>query len=348
MSETASAILPLKPLPEEHRAGLDIALGQRPEIEALAKRVVAGGLQNVFLTGSGGGLLTHTPVQYILERGTRRFPTFAYSANELIYRNPAALGPGSLVLIASNTGTTPEVVEVAKFARAAGATVVAYTKLADSPLAQVADAAFTYGDDTGVGDPKQTAGALTVLALLREIGDLAPAAYDAHVRALEALPDALLDAVRQAEDLNHRIADALKDEPIIYVLGSGPNVGVAYCLAMCYLQEMQWKHAAHFDAAEFLHGAMEVVTDETAVILYLGEEATRPIDERARRFLDTYTKKAWYTDARDFSLPGIEPEMRPFVSTYVLFAMQSRLAEHFEAVRGHDLKNRRYMFKVEY
>ena len=40
--------------------------------------------------------------------------------------------------------------------------------------------------------------------------------------------------------------------------------------------------------------------------------------------------------------------MRPFVSTYALFALQSRLAEHFEAVRGHDLKNRRYMFKVEY
>jgi fructoselysine 6-phosphate deglycase len=348
VSATASTTLPLKPLPTEHRAGLDIALGQRPEIEALAKRVVASGLQNVFLTGSGGGLLTHTPVQYVLERGTRRFPTFAYSANELIYRNPAALGPGSLVLIASNTGTTPEVVEAAKFAKAAGATVVAYTRLPDSPLALAADTAFTYGDDKGVGDPKQTAEALTVLALLRETGDLAPEAYDAHVRALEALPDALLDAVRQAEGLNHRIAEALKDEPIIYVLGSGPNVGVAYCLAMCYLQEMQWKHAAHFDAAEFLHGAMEVVTDETAVILYLGEEATRPIDERAKRFLDTYTKKAWLVDARDFSLPGIEAEMRPFVSTYVLFAMQSRLAEHFEAVRGHDLKNRRYMFKVEY
>jgi fructoselysine 6-phosphate deglycase len=132
------------------------------------------------------------------------------------------------------------------------------------------------------------------------------------------------------------------------VLGSGPNVGVAYCLAMCYLQEMQWKHAAHFDAAEFLHGAMEVVTDETAVILYMGEEATRPIDERAKRFLDRYAKKACCVDARDLALPGIEPAMRPFVSTYALFALQSRLAEHFEAVRGHDLKNRRYMFKVEY
>ena len=345
---TTAATLPLKPLPTEHRHGLDIALGQRPEIEALAARVVAAGLKNVFLTGSGGGLLTHTPVQYILERGTARFPTFAYSANELIFREPAALGSGSLVLVASNTGTTPEVVEAARFARARGATVVSYTRLADSPLAQASDAAFAYGDDKGIGDPKQTAEALTVLAILRATGDLAPEAYDAHLRALDALPDALLDAVRQSEDLNHRVAEALKDEPIIYVLGSGPNVGVAYCLAMCYLQEMQWKHAAHFDAAEFLHGAMEVVTDETAVILYLGEEATRPIDERAKRFLDRYTRKAWYVDARDLALPGIEPAMRPFVSTYALFALQSRLAEHFEAVRGHDLKDRRYMFKVEY
>ncbi len=345
---TTASTLPLKALPTERRAGLDVVLGRRADIEALADRIVGAGLKNVFLTGSGGGLLTHTPVQYLLERGTAAFPTFAYSANELIYREPAALGPGSLVLVASNTGTTPEVVEVATFARARGATVVSYTKLADSPLAQASDEAFTYGDDSGIGDPKQLAESLTVLAILRATGDLAPDAYDAHVRALQALPDALIDAVREGEDLNHQIADALKDAPIIYVLGSGPNVGVAYCLSMCYLQEMQWIHAAHFDAAEFLHGAMEVVTDETAVILYLGEEATRPIDERAKRFLDQYTKNAWYVDARDFTLPGIEPAMRPFVSTHVLFAMQSRLAEHFEAVRGHDLKTRRYMFKVEY
>jgi fructoselysine 6-phosphate deglycase len=345
---TIAATLPLKPLATEPRQGLEIALGQRPEIEALAARIVAGGLTNVFLTGSGGGLLTNAPAQYILERGTARFPAFAFSANELIYRNPAALGRGSLVLVCSNTGTTPEVVEVARFARARGATVVSYTRLADSPLAEASQAAFTYGDDTGIGDPKQTAEALTVLAILRATGDLAPAAYDSHVRALAALPGALLHAVAETEDLNHRIAEALKDEPIIYVLGSGPNVGVAYCLAMCYLQEMQWKHAAHFDAAEFLHGAMEVVTDDTAVILYMGEEATRPIDERAKRFLDTYAKKAWCVDSRDLTLPGIEPAMRSFVSTYALFALQSRLAEHFEAVRGHDLKNRRYMFKVDY
>ena len=102
----------------------------------------------------------------------------------------------------------------------------------------------------------------------------------------EGLPDTLVEAVKETEALNASIASALKDEPIIYILGSGPNHATAYCLAMCYLQEMQWKHGVSFDAAEFLHGAMEVVTDETPVILFLGEEATRPIDERAKAFLE--------------------------------------------------------------
>jgi fructoselysine-6-P-deglycase FrlB-like protein len=132
------------------------------------------------------------------------------------------------------------------------------------------------------------------------------------------------------------------------VIGAGPNHGTAYGLAMCYLQEMQWKHAASFDAAEFLHGAMEVVTDETAVIQYLGEEATRPIDERAKAFLEKYTRNAFFVDARDLTLPGVEPAMRPFASHFALDAVMSRLAQHFEAATGHDLQNRRYMFKVEY
>jgi fructoselysine 6-phosphate deglycase len=345
---TETGTLPLKPLPSEHRAGLDIALGQRAQIEAFVDGVVSAGLRNVYLLGSGGGLITHAPLQYLLECRTGKFPTFSYSANEFIYRNPAALGSGSLALVASNTGKTPEVVEAAKFAKARGATVASYTRHPDSPLAQASGIAFAYGDDKGVGDPKHVATALTGLAILHRLGEMSADEYGAHVRALEALPDALLHAVRQTEDLNHRMALALMDEPIIYVLGSGPNVGVAYGLAMCYLQEMQWMHAAHFDAAEFLHGAMDVVTDEVPVILFLGEEPTRPIDMRAKSFLQKYTRKGWYVDAADLELPGIEASMRPFVSTFALSALVSRLAEHFEAVRGHSLETRRYMFKVDY
>ena len=349
MTETLLApVTQLKPLPEEHRAGLDRALAQRPEIEAFAARVVRDGLRNVYLLGSGGGLLTHEGLQYLLERRSTRFPAFAISANEFIYRSPAALAQGSLAVLASNTGTTPEVVSAARFAKERGAVVASVTRKPDSALALASDAVWTYEDDKGVGDPKGFQLAILGLSLLRESGDLDGAEYEAHVRTLEALPDALLDAVRETEPLNARIAQELGNDPVVYVIGAGPNHGTAYCLAMCYLQEMQWKDAASFDAAEFLHGAMEVVTERTPVIQFLGEEETRPIDERAKAFLERYTRRAFYVDSRDLTLPGIDPAMRPFASHFALDAVMSRLAQHFEAATGHDLQNRRYMFKVEY
>ena len=265
------------------------ALGQREEIETFAADAVSRGLRNVFLLGSGGGLLTHSGIQYLLERRATRFPAFALSANEFIYRDPAALGDGSLAVLASNTGTTPEVVEAARFARERGAKVAAVVKKAESPLALAVDVAWSYEDDSGVGDPKGIQLALLGLALLRESGDMDATEHDAHVRTLAALPTALIEACRETEELNATIARELQDAPVIYIIGAGPNHGTAYCLAMCYLQEMQWKDAASFDAAEFLHGAMEVVTEDTAVIQYLGEESTRPIDERAKAFLERFT-----------------------------------------------------------
>ncbi|MFN8518720.1 MAG: SIS domain-containing protein [Chloroflexota bacterium] len=341
-------ITALEPLPTEPRPGLLRALGQRAAIEGFAADVVRRGLRDVYLLGSGGGLLTHEGVQYLLERRATRFPTSALSANEFIYRDPARLGEGSLAVLASNTGTTPEVVEAARFAKQRGATVAAVTRYADTPLSQAADVAWSYDDETGVGDPKGIQLAILGLALLRESGDMDAAEHEAHIRTLEALPTALLDACRETEGLNATIAHELRDASIIYVIGAGPNHGTAYCLAMCYLQEMQWKDAASFDAAEFLHGAMEVVTEDTPVIQFLGEEATRPIDERAKAFLQRYTRKAFHIDSRDLALPGIAPDMRPFASHFALDAVMSRLAQHFEAATGHDLHNRRYMFKVPY
>jgi fructoselysine 6-phosphate deglycase len=347
-TELLPPVTELKPIPDDHREGLDKALAQRAAIEAFAAAQVKGGLRNLFLIGSGGGLLTHEGLQYLLETRSTKIPTFAISANEFIFRSPAALGPGSLVVLASNTGTTPEVVEAAKFAKSKGASVASTTRLPDSALAQASDVAWTYDDDKGVGDPKGFVLAILGCALLRETGEMGADEQDSHIRTLQALPDAMLDVLRQGEALNRSIAEGCKDAPVIYIIGAGPNHGTAYCLSMCYLQEMQWRHAASFDAAEFLHGAMEVVVDDQVVIQFLGEEATRPIDERAQRFLKKYTTRGFFVDSKDFAMPGVDDAERPFASHFVLDALMSRLAQHFEAVSGFDLKNRHYMFKVEY
>jgi len=324
-------------------------LAARPSIEAFAQRVVASGLPSVYLLGSGGGLVAHGLLHYELERRATHFPAFVLSANEFIYRHPAQLMPGSLVVVASNTGMTTEVVRAAEVAKSRGATVAAVTRLPESPVAKASDVAWTYpDDDDGVGDPKQLALALLGNSLLHETGDLSLTDYTARVASLEALPDVMLEACQQTEELNRRIAAELAPAPIIYVLGAGPNHAIAYGFAMCYLQEMQWKHAASFDSAEFLHGAMEVVVDDVPVIVLMGEAETRPIDERARAFVEKYTRRGFVIDTRDLALTGIAPEARGYASAFVLSALTGRLAHHFEAATGHALKLRRYMFQVEY
>ena len=340
----------LQPIPTD-RAAVDLAYAQRPQVEAFVTDVARSGPRNVYLVGSGGSLIAMQNLQYLLDRRSTKLPVRSFPATEFIYRAPAAFGAGSLVVAVSHTGTTKETVAAATFAREHGATVVAATKLSTSPLAQAADVAFTYdvaAEDHGLGDPKDITLALLGLALLHETGDMPAEEYEHRVATLGRLQEVLLEAVGETEGLNHRIAAALRDEPIIYVLGSGPNEATAYGLAMCFLQEMQWKHAAHFHAMEFLHGAMEVVTDDTPVIVFLSEEATRPIDARAKAFVERYSKKGWFIDSRDLSLTGIAPGDRPWVSTFALDAVMARLARHFEAATQHDLKLRRYMFKVDY
>jgi fructoselysine 6-phosphate deglycase len=334
------------PIAADFKPTLVEALGQREAAQQVAGEAVRRGLTSVFLVGCGGSLAAMYPLHYELERGTAEFGTYIMNADEFNHRRPAALGRGSLVVAGSHTGTTKETVRAAETAKAAGATVVAVTRLPDSPLAKTADAAFAYRSEKTVYEAKQILLGQLGFALLQEAG--ADRDYAAIRRAFEALPDALHRTKEETDPQCHEIATRWRDEPITYVLAAGPNYGAGYCLAMCYLQEMQWMHAASFNAGEFFHGAFEVVTDQTPVLVLLGEDDTRPMAERARAFVQRYSSNAVAIDTRDLSLPGVDPRQRPIVTPLALSTVITRLPQHYEAVRGHSLEQRRYMFKVEY
>lgn len=328
--------LPLKPIDADIVDKLTATIAEREAIAKVVREVVDQGLRNVYFVGAGGSIICSYPAHYLLQQ-KGAVPAFQLQSDELNTSVPALMGPGSLVVLASYTGTTKETVAAAKTAKGAGATVIAAAK-EGSPLAEAADAAFS-----GKSDLFELVVAYELLAATG--ADLDTAAVD---KALAALPGAVRHAIEQAEPHLADIAEAFKDEAITYVLGSGPSYGWAYGLAMCFLQEMQWKHAAAFNSGEFFQGAFEMVDDDTAVLLWLGDDASRPMGERAKSFLDKYCKKAQYVDIRDLDLPGIPESVRGHVSPIVVGALANRLAQHYESVRGHDLETRRYMFKVEY
>lgn len=54
------------------------------------------------------------------------------------------------------------------------------------------------------------------------------------------------------------------------------------------------------------------------MLLMLGEDGTRPMAERAKTFLDKYTRKAHYIDTRSLSLPGVPEDLRGEISPIAL------------------------------
>lgn len=343
MTQTAEL---LQPIQSDYTETLRFTLSQRPQIEALTQDLRDTGITSVYLVGAGGSLTVMYPLQFLFDRHSTAFSTYLMTSAEFVARNPAALGPRSLVVVGSHTGTTPETVQAAELARSRGARVVALTRSPESKLATTAEVAFTYGSEHTVSEAKGILLLQFGLSLLDRFGEWDD--YAGAIAAVEALPEALLQTKRENEAANAQIAARFKDEPLIYTLSAGPNYGVGYGFAMCYLQEMQWMDAASVHAGEFFHGAFEIVEEDTPLILLLGEDPSRPIAERALRFAQRYSRKVVTIDSRENSLSGVPEQYRGLVSPLALSAITTRLAAHFAAVRGHSLEIRRYMFKVEY
>ena len=339
----------LASLPEDLAATIDLALAERDRIPAIVSEAVGDSLSDLWFVGAGGSHFTSSQVGAIMAAKGTSVPTFRVNSNEFVYDAPVRLGPGSLVVVTSHNGTTPETIKAIETARSRGVrAVLAVSRDPESPLATNADQAFPYGSQHVVSEPTQILLSQIGHSVLVATGDETKSEHDEALDAYTGLNEAIVSAVAESDENFAAMAAALASQPIIYVLGAGPNEDNARTLSMCYLQEMQWIDSAAYNAGDFLHGAFEVVTEQTPVILYLGEDTSRPISERTQAFLQKYTRQAWLVDQQDLTLPGIPKGYRAEVGPLVLGALTSRIAQHFEATTGHSLTERRYMFKVQY
>jgi fructoselysine-6-P-deglycase FrlB-like protein len=328
-------------VPDDYLAPIERALLGLQEITEYFAAALERSPANIFLVGCGGSLFTFDPLHNILDRST--LPVYRFNADELMLRRPAGFGADSLVIISSSNGATKETARAAAMARELGAHVVGVTQDPESVVARECQKLFLH---KGV-EAKQVVMTHIGWSILRAMG-VAPE-FDAVQRALEASPKVFLQSIDEVDGLLADIAEEFSPDPMVYVLGSGPLYGAAQTFAMCYLQEMQWKDSAAIGSGEFLHGPFEVVTEDTPVLLFLGEDATRPMGLRVQTFLSAHTRRLKVVDAAELTLEGIEPEYRSVVSTMVVGSgLLNRLAEHFQSQSGHPLKDRRYMWKIEY
>lgn len=343
---TTTRPAPLRPVADDFLPTLDHALSQRDAVRSFVDDVVTRGIDDVLFVGCGGSWASSVHATHTLQRLGLGLGARNIRSSEVGADFPAGVGPRTLVIASAHSGETAETVATAAMLKATGAPLVTLAHPAGSSLGAQADLELTYRSDHTITSPKQTLLAHLTWSLLERTGSVGSAApvwatYD-------ALPGALRTALDEADPHLARVAADLADNPFLFVLAAGPNAGASYLLSMCYLMEMQWRYSASFLAGEFFHGAFEMLHGDAGIIHLVGEDATRPVSERAVRFSEQVSPHSRVLDTTALSLPGIDPAMRAEVTPIVLGVLCSRLAEHFESVSGHSLDDRRYMGRMAY
>lgn len=319
-------------LPEE----LADILAQRADEAAAAADELANGVTRIYLVGSGGSFADVSAVKYTLD-ALVDVPVEAVASYELVWRDPRGLAPGALAAFVSLSGETEDTVAALRHARASGARTLAVVRSCDSTLAVESDSAIEFGSAACYEAPIAL---LTLFGarLAKRSGDAALA--EEIVAGLNEIPGRVRDAMAREEPLAEAKAHRFLDSTHMAVVGAGPLSSLAYKVALTVLMENVRIAGSWWDAAEFRHGPAEALdrTRPDAMIL-LGTDASRPLTERVRAFLDENGARTLVYDAAEAA-----PGLHPLLVGLILNSLIQTFVVHSAVQRGIlDLDERAFM-----
>jgi glucosamine--fructose-6-phosphate aminotransferase (isomerizing) len=212
--------------------------------------------------------------------------------------------PNAAAIAISQSGKSPDIVGMAESVRRSGATTIAITNTAGSPLAAASD--FTV--DLHAGLEKSVAATKTfATSVVAGLALIARWSGDADLtRAVEALPENLAKAV--ACDWSEMIT-ALDGQNALYVLGRGPGFAIANEAALKF-KETCGIQGESYSAAEVMHGPVSIVTPGYPVLGLAARDAAEASVADMAHKLAGQGAKAFLTSAR----PGAASAL-PFAAT---------------------------------
>jgi fructoselysine-6-phosphate deglycase len=316
------------------------------EIAEAVSSAVDGGCDTVLFLGTGGAGYLMEPARQLLERHSG-LAAFREAPAEIVLTGSTRLGPRTLAVFPSLSGTTAETQAALEAARAAGARTIALTGSADSPVARAADNAFVNpaADDTS-SESFYIQSLLVALAAMQARGEITD--LDDLVAEMAALPAALLDAKRTFSGEAAAIARDIAAGDWHIFTGAGPVWFEALYFATCILEEMQWIRTRPVHASDFFHGTLELVEEGVSVVVIAGEDECRPLARRVADFVPKHGGSLIYVDTATQALPGLTPRLRELMGPAVAAAMLQCVAEELALLRDHPLTTRRYYRRIDY
>ncbi len=177
---------------------------------------------------------------------------------------------GALFIAISQSGQSPDLLATTKFAKDAGALVVAIVNVEVSPLAAMADIILPLC----AGDEKSVAATKSYITSLAAIGQMvANWSNDKKIlQELDKLPKQLDKAILC--DWSDAVDDIVKSEHLL-VIGRGVGFAIAQEAALKF-KETCGLHAEAFSAAEIRHGPMAILKNKITTLVFSQNDQTQP------------------------------------------------------------------------
>ncbi|NEX46448.1 SIS domain-containing protein [Pseudotabrizicola algicola] len=258
-----------------------------------------------------------------------------------IYGRPLRLD-GAVCVGISQSGQSPDIVEMMRAGRSGGALSVAITNFADSPMGAASNHCLPLqaGVEQSVAATKtfvvSVLAGLTLVAEWQQDNDLR--------RAIAALPDALEKALHLDWS---PLAARLSRANSAYVLGRGPAFAIANECALKF-KETCGLHAESYSAAEVLHGPAAIVQAQFPVLALGVADAALPHVITTAERLAAQGADVFLTGAAGkgvTQLPSV-PDLHPLVAPLVLATGFYSFVEGLARRRGFDPDTPPHLRKV--
>lgn len=258
LSQKSTSLMALEATEAGEKIAAQLATNQ-PLMLKLAKTINEFEPQQVMLVGRGSSDHAGVFAKYLIEIETG-IPTFAAAPSvTTIYKKQLRLTK-TLVIIISQSGRSPDILQQAKQLKAGGALCIALLNDEQAPLAEIVDCVVPLL----VGQERSVAATKSYLATLAAILQLVAHWQNNQdlINALKDIPKAMQVAVNAKPQLELAHLSEVKN---LVVLGRGFGYAISKEIAL-KLKEVCGIHAEAFSSAEFLHGPVTLVENRIKVI----------------------------------------------------------------------------------
>jgi glutamine---fructose-6-phosphate transaminase (isomerizing) len=256
---------------EETLAGLDVPKA----LHQLVVRLQQGKFKTVVLTGMGSSFHALHPLN--IDLVNHGLTAMMVETSELLHYRSRLFDPKTLIIAVSQSGQSAEVVRLLEINRGKSA-VIAITNTPGSPLADRADATILTraGQEFSVSCKTY----VTALMALQWLGDAVCKRDLRRVRReLKTASSTVRHYLAQWKEHVQELAQMLKGTRHLFLVGRGSSLAAVGTGALI-VKESDHFHAEGMSSAAFRHGPFEMLSDETFVLVFAGENKTRKLNQR--------------------------------------------------------------------